>query len=194
MSHSDSRFSRCKFLSEPDMNADYQDDLDDEDNRDHHDEDYLFEFDIGSPTTSEDDNLPEFDKNILNVIEDEEEEVILKRNFSTSSDSESISNSSNSSHRKESGVVADGFSSIFGSTSSGVGSDRRTWPHTDDESLELEGISVKPEEWAENSARYLGGKLSAALGLGPRSSEGSASSTPILAASPQVKIKYSPPR
>ena len=174
------------------MNADYQDDLDDEDNHDHHDEDYLFEFDIGSPTTSEDDNLPEFDKNIINVIEDEEEEVVLKRNFSTSSDSESISNSSNSSHRKESGVVADGFSSIFGSTSSGVGSDRRTWPHTDDESLELEGISVKPEDWAENSARYLGGKLSAALGLGPRSSEGSASSTPILAASPQVKIIYSP--
>lgn len=164
--------SKCKCLSEPDMNSEYQcesleDDLNDDNDND---EDYLFEFDIGSPATSDEENNCDYDQDsIMNIVETDEVEK-EKRRYSVSSDT------SSSSRRKESGVVVDGFSSIFGSTSSGVGSERRSLHNSeiDDESFGLEGLSVNPSEWKENSALYLGG-LS-------RSAEGSA--TPILAASP----------
>ena len=168
----------CK--SEPDLNSDYQCE-NFEDSQDDHDEDYLFEFDIGSPASSEEENTDTFEHHeaIINVIKDEDDPALLERRSSVST---SVSTSSSCSHRKESGVVADvdGFSSIFGSISSGFESDRRSSACVtgDQEPLETEGMAVNPEEWKENSAQfYLGGKVVAL-----RSSEGSA--TPILAASP----------
>ena len=169
----------CK--SEPDLNSDYQcENL--EDGQDDHDEDYLFEFDIGSPASSEEENTDTFEHEaIINVVKDEDDTALLERRSSVST---TVSTSSSCSHRKESGVVvdADGFSSIFGSISSGFDSDRRSSACVsgdhDQESLEVEGMAVNPDEWKENSAQfYLGSKLAAL-----RSSEGSA--TPILAASP----------
>ena len=163
----------CK--SEPDLNSDYQcQNLEDD-----HDEDYLFEFDIGSPASSEEGHIGKFEQDaIINVIKEEDDSMFLER-MSTVSTSESTSSSC--SHRKESGVVADvdGFSAIFGSISNGFERERRSSACMtgDEDSVELEGMAVNPEEWKENSALYLGGKLAAL-----RSSEGS--STPILAASP----------
>ena len=78
---------------------------------------YLFEFDIGSPATSDEENNCDYDQDsIMNVVEDATETRDEKRTCSMSSDT----SSSNCSHRKESGVVVDGFASLFGSTSSGV--------------------------------------------------------------------------
>ena len=168
----------CK--SEPDLNSDYQCE-NFEDSQDDHDEDYLFEFDIGSPASSEEENTGTFEHHeaIINVIKDEDDPACLERRSSVST---SVSTSSSCSHRKESGVVADvdAFSSIFGSISSGFESERRASACVamDQEALETEGMAVNPEEWKENSAQfYLGGKVAAL-----RTGEGSA--TPILAASP----------
>ena len=166
----------CK--SEPDLNSDYQCE-NFEDGQDDHDEDYLFEFDIGSPASSEEGPEDNFDHEaLINVVKDEEDSALLERKSSVSE-----STSSSCSHRKESGVVADadGFTSIFGSISSGFESEhhRSSTSMTGDQaSMELEGMAVNPEEWKENSALYLSGGKLASL----RSSEGSA--TPILAASP----------
>ena len=163
----------CK--SEPDLNSDYQNF---DEAQDDHDEDYLFEFDIGSPASSEEGNTVDFDQDaIINVIKDEDESAGLERRMSSVSTSESTSSSC--SHRKESGVVTDGFSSIFGSISSGFDSEHRSSNSMLGDGEELEGLAVNPEEWKENSALYLGGKLTMAV---LRPGEGSA--TPIMAASP----------
>ena len=165
--------AKCKCLSEPDLNSEYQcESFDDEAND--HDEDYLFEFDIGSPATSEEENTAEFEQNnVINVIE-EDETGLKERRFSTVSNSDTnTSLASACSHRKESGVVADGFSSIFGSASSGVDSERRSQAETAEP---CGGMSVEPRDWAENqSADHFLGKL-------PGGEGGAA--TPILAASP----------
>ena len=147
----------AKWKSEPDLNSQYRcNSLEDDLNG--HDEDYLFEFDIGSPASSEDpDGSDCEDKPLVNVIEGGD-------------------SSSPCSHRKESGVVVDGFSCIFGSNDSSL--DRRSILRQFEDSR---GISVRPEEWREKGALYLGGDLPTYSG---QSSEGS--TTPILAVSPQV--------
>ena len=177
--------NKSMCLSEPDLNSEYQcESLDDDMNEDneHGDEDYLFEFDIGSPATSDEENNCDYDQDsIMNVVDDATETRDEKRTYSMSSDT----SSSNCSHRKESGVVVDGFASLFGSTSSGVGSERRSLMQSEHGDDDVEGLSVNPDEWKENSALYLGAKLSSLSLSGARSSsEGSA--TPILAASPMV--------
>ena len=118
---------KCKCSSEPDLSHLDQSESLQESDCNNHDEDYLFEFDIGSPASDEgsDDLESDLDSNtVINVIEGEGE-----RRFSISSDS-----SSSCTHRKENGGSTDGFSSIFGSISSGLGSDRRC--SQDDERLE----------------------------------------------------------
>ena len=166
----------AKWKSEPDLNSDYNCNSLEEDisghNEEPHDEE-LFEFDIGSPASSEGNESIEYDsKPIINIIEEEEEDEV-KRSFSISSDSSSCS------HRKESGVVVDGFSSIFGSTNSSL-TDRRSILRQFEDSR---GISVNPEDWKENGSLYLGGNLAAFSQK--KSLEGSTS--PILADSPQVE-------
>ena len=165
----------AKWKSEPDLNSEYNCDSLEEDinghNEDPHDED-LFEFDIGSPASSEGNDSVEFeDKPIINIIEDDENEV--KCNYSVSSDGSSCS------HRKESGVVVDGFASLFGSTNSSL-TDRRSILRQFEDSR---GMSVNPEEWRENGSLYLGGNLTAFSQK--KSLDGS--TTPILAVSPQVE-------
>ena len=167
----------AKWKSEPDLNSKYNCDSLEEDisgqHEDQHDEE-LFEFDIGSPASSEGNDSIEFDsKPVINIQEEEEEEDKLKRRFSVSSDSSSCS------HRKESGVVVDGFSAIFGSTNSSL-TDRRSILRQFEDSR---GMSVNPEEWKENGALYLGGNLAAFSQK--KSVEGS--TNPILAVSPQVE-------
>jgi len=144
----------AKWKSEPDLNAEYRcDSLEDDING--QDED-LFEFDIDSPDSNEDhDNSDLEDKPLINVIEDEDD-----------------------SGRKESGVVLDGFSSIFGSTNSSL-TDRRSILRQFEDSR---GMSVNPEDWRENGSFYLGENLSTFLA---KSSEGS--TTPILTVSPSVE-------
>eukprot|EP00092_Neocalanus_flemingeri_P016725 GFUD01018088.1.p1 GENE.GFUD01018088.1~~GFUD01018088.1.p1 ORF type:complete len:658 (-),score=152.47 GFUD01018088.1:847-2820(-) len=182
LSHSLDLRCKCKCLSEPDLSPEYQDEsLHQESSGDNHDEDYLFEFDIGSPDSDEgsSDLESEFDSNtVINVIEGESLSVSGRR-FSVSSDA-----SSSCSHRKEFEGQSDGFSTIFGSISSGLGSERRNshGNEFDDEDERLEGLSVEPDGWKENCALYLGTKMGSDSSL--RSSEGCA--TPILAASPQV--------
>lgn len=168
----------AKWKSEPDLNSDYNCNSLEEDisghTEDPHDEE-LFEFDIDSPASSEGNESIEFDsKPIINIIGEEEEDEV-RGSCSISSDIES----SSCSHRKESGVVVDGFSSIFGSPNSSL-TDRRSILRQFEDSR---GISVNPEEWKENGSLYLGGNLAAFSQK--KSSEGSTS--PILAVSPQVE-------
>ena len=166
----------AKWKSEPDLNSEYNCDSLEEalnsQSEDQHDEE-LFEFDIGSPGSSEGDDSLEFeDKPIINIIGEEDEDEV-KCNYSVSSEG------SNCSHRKESGVVVDGFSSIFGSTNSSL-TDRRSILRQFEDSR---GMSVNPEEWREKGSLYLGGNLTAFSQK--KSSDGS--TTPILAVSPQVE-------
>merc|ERR1719318_512713 len=157
---------KCKYSSEPDLCHLDQSKSFHESDCNNHDEEYLFEFDIGSPASDEgsDDLESDLDSDtVINVIKGEGE-----RRFSISSDS-----SSSCTHRNENGGSTDGFSSIFGSISSGLGSDTRC--SQDDE--RLEGLSVAPSMWMESCALYLGSH-------GVTDQEGGA--TPILAASPQV--------
>merc|ERR1719318_903502 len=157
---------KCKYSSEPDLCHLDQSKSFHESDCNNHDEEYLFEFDIGSPASDEgsDDLESDLDSGtIINVIKGEGE-----TRFSISSDS-----SSSCTHRKENGGSTDGFSSIFGSISSGLESDKRC--SQDDE--RLEGLSVAPSTWRESCALYLGSN-------GVTDQEESA--TPILAASPQV--------
>eukprot|EP00090_Calanus_glacialis_P046388 TRINITY_DN909_c0_g1_i10.p1 TRINITY_DN909_c0_g1~~TRINITY_DN909_c0_g1_i10.p1 ORF type:complete len:632 (-),score=221.93 TRINITY_DN909_c0_g1_i10:191-2086(-) len=168
---------KCKCSSEPDLSHLNQSESLQESDCNNHDEDYLFEFDIGSPASDggSDDLESDLDSNtVINVIEGEG-----TRRFSISSDS-----SSSCTHRKENGGSTDGFSSIFGSISSGLGSDRRCSQDDvrlegilDDQLFSSSGLSVAPSMWKENCALYLGSN-------GVTDQEGSA--TPILAASPQV--------
>ena len=129
---------KCKCVSEPDLSPQYQEESLQESSEDcnNHDED-LFEFDIGSPASEagSGDLGSEFDSNpVINVIEGECLGVPGRR-FSVSSDS-----SSSCSHRKEGVGLADGFSTIFGSISSGVGSERRSSHGNEfDEDERLEG-------------------------------------------------------
>merc|ERR1719318_955715 len=157
---------KCKYSSEPDLCHLDQSKSFHESDCNNHDEDYLFEFDIGSPASDEgsDDLESDLDSDtVINVIKEE-----VERRFSISSDS-----SSSCTHRKKIGGSTDGFSSTFGSISSGLGSDRR---YSQDDGR-LEGLSVAPSTWRESCALYLGSH-------GVTDQEGSA--TPILAASPQV--------
>ena len=113
---------KCKCSSEQDLSHLDQSESLQEPDCNNHDEDYLFEFasDEGS-----DDLESDLDSNtVINVIEG-----VGMRRFSISSHS-----SSSCTHRKENGGSTDGFSSIFGSISSGLGSDRRY--SQDDERLE----------------------------------------------------------
>merc|ERR1719318_1125937 len=157
---------KCKCSSEPDLSHLDQSESLQESDCNNHDEDYLFEFDIGSPASDEgsDDLESDLDSGtVINVIKEE-----VERRFSISSDS-----SSSCTHRKKIGGSTDGFSSIFGSISSGLGSDKRCSQYDG----RLEGLSVAPSTWRENCALYLGSN-------GVTDQEGSAN--PILAASPQV--------
>ena len=118
---------KCKCSSEPDLIYLNQSESLQESDCNNHDEDYLFEFDIGFPGSEEgsDDLESDLDSNtVINVIEG-----VGMRRFSISNHS-----SSSCTHRKENGGSTDGFSSIFGSISSGLGSDRRC--SQDDERLE----------------------------------------------------------
>jgi len=180
---------KCKCLSEPDFNQDYQEESllespETSGDCNNHDEDYLFEFDIGSPASSDEgggDLVSDFETNtVINVIESEGLDV-LGRRFSISSDA-----SSSCSHRKENGGSLDGFSTIFGSISSGLGSEKRIHGDEFDEDERLEGLSVDPNGWKENCAIYLGGKDPS-----QRSSEGGCA-TPILASSPNDSPIVSP--
>jgi len=148
----------CKCLSEPDLShLDHPDSLESCNN---HDEDYLFEFDIGSPASEvgSEESDSEMDREaVINVIEE-----LDQRRFSVSSDSSSCSHRKDP--RKESGISADGFSEIFGSISSGLGSERRS---SQGEGLEedgiLEGLSVDPSLWKESCALYLGSNTTRAI-------------------------------
>ena len=84
-----------KWKSEPDLNSEYNCDSLEEDISGHHEDQHdeeLFEFDIGSPASSEGNENIEFDKKpIINIIEEEEEEDKVKRRFSVSSDSQQAS-------------------------------------------------------------------------------------------------------
>jgi len=180
---------KCKFLSEPDCNQEYQEESLFESPQtsgdcNNHDEDYLFEFDIGSPASSGEgsgDIGSDFDGNtVINVIENEALDF-PERRFSISSDA-----SSSCSHRKENGGSVDGFSTIFGSISSGLGSEKRLQDDDFDEDERLEGLSVEPNGWKENCAIYLGGKDPS-----QRSPEGGCA-TPILAVSPHDSPLVSP--
>jgi len=138
-------------------------------------DDSLFEFDIGSPITSEDgDENMIFNQNtIVNLVEEYEDAVVetvmgrrkLPVCFDPSSDSLC-------SHKQDVGTSdREGFSNMFGSISSGLGSDRRS-SHSDGlENRRLEGLSMEPEDWKENW--YV-----------PDDSSSGGGTTPILAVSP----------
>merc|ERR1719470_623074 len=151
---------KCKCLSEADLSklkqsVSFQESSD----SNHHDEDHLFEFDIGSPVSDvgNDDLGSELDSNIVfDVIEWEG-----RRTFSVSSDS-----SSSCTHRKEQTGSTDGDRrASFGD---GDGSE-------DDE--RLQGLPAAPSSWKESCAFLLGSKDDRESNT--RTPEGSA--TPILA-------------
>jgi len=169
----------CKYLSEPDLSHLEQPESFQETP---HDEDYLFEFDIGSPASESDsDNLDsETEKTVINVIQE-----VGQRRFSISSDSSSCS------HRKESGISTDGHDigrqvesqlrDMFGSVSSGLGSERRSQQGDSLDDERLEGLSVEPSLWKESCALYLGSSAT-------RTTDGSTISVPTspLVVSPLV--------
>lgn len=141
--------SKLKCHSEPYLNNAYskESSVADEEPELHHDEDYLFEFDIGSPAESEGESeadTVEFEApsaKFVNVIEGE---GLL---FDSSDTGSSCG------HKKE--VSGDGFSTIFGS--SGFGSQRTSvtscrrgsLPGSDAEwdCVQLEGLSLEPGDW-----------------------------------------------
>merc|ERR1719470_392848 len=154
---------KCKSeadLSKLEQSVSFQESFD----SNYHDEDHLFEFDIGSPVSDVGNNDlgSELDSNIVfDVIEREG-----KRTFSISSDS-----SSSCTHRKEKTGSTDGDRRA--SCGDGDGSE-------DDE--RLQGLPSAPSSWKESCAFLLGSKD--VRESHTRTSEGSA--TPILAASPRV--------
>ena len=194
---------KCKFFSEPDLTpfgARRRGDDDDEEDDDEADlaaqdgdEDYLFEFDIGSPNGSDYDGAEPTVKVVAEVKTMTEEESakaleMMGRRFSNSSQGSTCSNSSFA--RRKAGVDSPngGFQTIFGSTSSGLGSDRRSSQETEDEAEDeedmtnhFEGLSIPPEDWKD--CPYILTSATAA-DRSSQSSEGTA--TPILAASPAV--------
>ena len=129
----------CKYLSEPNLShVDHPESF--------NDEDYLFEFDIGSLASETDSDDLESDTDtttVINMIED-----VQQRRFSVSSDSSSCS------HMKESGISTDEHDidigrkvecqllDMFGSVSSGIGSDRRS---SQGEGLDDGRLEGKPE-------------------------------------------------
>jgi len=181
----------CRCLSEPDLSLSQSMDEEEKEGKTScslHDrneedcEDFLFEFDIGSPVTSEDEDEMNFSRNIvLNQVEEYEEAVIesvIGKRWSYSSDSSNDDSSSGSvCDYKENCEMTDrdGFGTIFGSISSGLGRSIKDIS-MDDSGLEPEGLDIEPRDWKDNYASlYLRDKSSS-----------TGSSTPILAASPAV--------
>jgi len=169
----------CKYLSEPDLSH-----IDHPESS--HDEDYLFEFDIGSLASEADSDDLESETDTttaINVIDD-----LQQRRFSVSSDSSSCS------HRKESGISTDGHDvdlgrkvesqllDMFGSVSSGIGSDRRSSQGEGLDDGRLEGLSVDPSLWKESCALYLGSSTTRTTDV----------STSIPSVSPQISPLVSP--
>jgi len=170
-----------KYLSEPNLShIDHPESF--------HDEDYLFEFDTGSLASESDNDDLESETDtttVINVIGD-----IQQRRFSVSSDSSSCS------HRKESGISTDEHDidlgrkvesqllDMFGSVSSGLGSERRS---SQGEGLglddgRLEGLSVDPSLWKESCALYLSSSTTRTTDV----------STSIPSVSPQISPLVSP--
>jgi len=171
------RRPECKYLSEPDLShIDHPESF--------HDEDYLFEFDGFPASEAESDDLDsERDTTpVITLLED-----VQQRRFSVSSDSSSCS------HRKESGISADGdldlgrkvesqLMDMFGSVSSGIGSERRSSQGEGLDVERLEGLSVDPSLWKESCALYLGSSSTRTTDI----------STSIPSASPQISPLVSP--
>ena len=120
MSHFMDLRLRCKCFSEADLSKLEQSESFQKCSEcNNHDEDHLFEFDIGSSASDEGSVELESDLDnnlVFNVIEKEGE-----RTFSISSDSSSCT------HSKENPGSTGGVSTIFCSNSSGFGISRRTY-------------------------------------------------------------------
>lgn len=162
----------CRCLSEPDLGQHHRQEEEEEEDCeskpsfiDHgNDEDYLFEFDIGSPVTSEDDIAFNQITNV-NLVETEYEDAVaetmtrMRRSCSICSDSSSLS----CGHEKSKDFEIS--ANIFGSRSSGLGSDRRS------EEDEPDGLDLEPDDWRDTCDLYLEEAISG-------------SATPILPVSP----------
>jgi len=147
---------KSKFSSEPDLTFTGGNERHNED-----DEDYLFEFDVGSPTSDDEDIKDKIEESELNEEESFKVMEMMGRRFSTSSQGSTSSLGLYSSSRSPSNETNNtGFQSIFGKkcsiTSSGIGSERTSIQ--EDEHLfvtEENNQSLLPDDWKETYTNFL---------------------------------------
>ena len=161
--------TRCRLLSEPNLGPEPEDLPGQE--MEQVDEDYLFEFDIGSPASS--DGEEEEEIKIVNEVREvgdgEANGEDRWRRSSCCSDSSSSCSSSRSRRERSSGLYEPDSLTAFSSKSSGLESDRRS----SQGEVEVQHLSLGPEDWRSGAWREE-----------PLPSTPSTPSTPRQAASP----------